>query len=157
VVAQAVFDLIEAAPAELAERRLRHFVREAWGVIEPFTIFKANWHIDAICDHLEAVEAGQIRNLLVTMPPRMMKSLTISVFYPAWRWINRPGMRFLYASRTARTSPRCIASPRAVSLSLTGIRHAGAIGSPWPMIRTSRRDLRTTSAGRATPLRSAAW
>jgi hypothetical protein len=98
VVAQAVIDLIEAAPTELAERRLRHFVREAWGVIEPFTIFKANWHIDAICDHLEAVEAGQIRNLLVTMPPRMMKSLTISVFYPAWRWINQPGMRFLYAS-----------------------------------------------------------
>lgn len=98
MVAQAVLDLIEAAPTELAERRLRHFVREAWGVIEPFTIFKPNWHIDAICDHLEAVEAGHIRNLLVTMPPRMMKSLTISVFYPAWRWINQPGMRFLYAS-----------------------------------------------------------
>lgn len=83
---------------ERAQRRLRHFVRQAWPVVEPFAPFKPNWHLDAIADHLEAVEAGQIRNLLVTMPPRMGKSLTISVFYPAWRWIDRPGTRFLCAS-----------------------------------------------------------
>lgn len=83
---------------ERAERRLRHFVRGAWHVVEPFARYQDNWHIHAICDHLEAVERGEVRNLLVTMPPRMMKSLTISVFYPAWRWIARPGMRFLYAS-----------------------------------------------------------
>lgn len=97
MVAQAL-DLLQAVPIELAERRLRHFVRQAWYIIEPFSVFKPNWHLDAIADHLEAVEAGQIRNLLVTMPPRMGKSLTISVFFPAWRWINRPGTRFLYAS-----------------------------------------------------------
>lgn len=97
MVAQTI-DFLRSVPIELAERRLRHFVRQAWGVIEPFSPFKPNWHLDAISDHLEAVEAGEIRNLLVTMPPRMGKSLTISVFYPAWRWINQPGMRFLYAS-----------------------------------------------------------
>lgn len=90
--------VLQAVPIELAERRLRHFVRQAWHVVEPFAPFKPNWHLDAIADHLEAVERGEIRNLLVTMPPRMGKSLTISVFYPAWRWINKPGMRFLYAS-----------------------------------------------------------
>lgn len=90
--------VLQAVPIELAERRLRHFVRQAWHVVEPFAPFKPNWHLDAIADHLEAVEHGEIRNLLVTMPPRMGKSLTISVFYPAWRWINKPGMRFLYAS-----------------------------------------------------------
>jgi len=94
----ALQDLLRAAPIELAERRLRHFIPQAWHVVEPFAPYKPNWHIDAICEHLEAVEAGEIRNLLVTMPPRMMKSLTISVMYPAWRWINEPGMRFLYAS-----------------------------------------------------------
>lgn len=97
MVAQTI-DLLRSVPIELAERRLRHFVRQAWPVIEPFSPFKPNWHLDAISDHLEAVEAGEIRNLLVTMPPRMGKSLTISVFYPAWRWIRRPGTRFLYAS-----------------------------------------------------------
>ena len=93
-----LYDLLDAAPIELAERRLRHFVRQAWHVVEPFAPFKPNWHLDAIAEHLEAVERGEIRNLLVTMPPRMGKSLTISVFYPAWRWIAQPGMRFLYAS-----------------------------------------------------------
>jgi predicted phage terminase large subunit-like protein len=97
VVAQVV-DVLRGVPIELAERRLRHFVRQAWHVVEPFSPFKANWHLDAIADHLEAVESGEIRNLLVTMPPRMGKSLTISVFYPAWRWISAPGTRFLYAS-----------------------------------------------------------
>jgi predicted phage terminase large subunit-like protein len=98
MVAAAVLDLLDAIPIELAERKLRHFVRGAWHIIEPFSPFTASWHLDAIADHLEAVEQGHIRNLLVTMPPRMGKSLTISVFYPAWRWITAPGTRFLYAS-----------------------------------------------------------
>lgn len=81
-----------------AERHLRHFVREAWHVVEPATPYQHNWHIDALCDHLEAALHGDIHNLLVTMPPRCMKSLTISVFFPAWAWIHKPELRFLYAS-----------------------------------------------------------
>ena len=84
--------------AYLAEKSLRHFVREAWHVVEPATPYQHNWHIDALCDHLEATMRGEIRNLLVTMPPRAMKSLTISVFFPAWAWIHKPELRFLYAS-----------------------------------------------------------
>lgn len=81
-----------------AELSLRHFVRQAWHVVEPATEYHHNWHIDALCDHLEATLDGRIRNLLITMPPRAMKSLTISVFFPAWAWITRPELRFLYAS-----------------------------------------------------------
>src|SRR5690606_37556198 len=81
-----------------AERHLRDFVKQAWHVVEPATTYQHNWHIDALCDHLEATLPGDIRNLLVTMPPRAMKSLTISVFFPAWAWIHKPELRFLYAS-----------------------------------------------------------
>lgn len=88
----------EAVRTELAEKSLRHFVRQAWHVVEPGTTFVPNWHIDALCDHLEATLDGRIRDLLVTMPPRAMKSLVISVFFPAWAWIHRPELRFLYAS-----------------------------------------------------------
>jgi predicted phage terminase large subunit-like protein len=86
------------AKVDLAERYLRQFIMQAWHVIEPATEFKPNWHIDAICDHLIAVDRLEIRNLLVTMPPRMMKSISISVMYPAWKWITDPAMRFMYAS-----------------------------------------------------------
>lgn len=89
---------LERLNAERAERRLEAFVRDAWHVVEPSAEFRPNWHIGAVCAHLEAIERGEIKNLLVTMPPRMMKSLAISVFYPAWCWVRKPAVRFLYAS-----------------------------------------------------------
>lgn len=68
---------------ELASRSLREFVLQAWPVVEPSTPFVPGWHIDAIIEHLEAVTHGQIRNLLINVPPRHMKSLLVSVFWPA--------------------------------------------------------------------------
>ena len=55
--------------------------------MEPSTPFVPGFHIDAIIEHLEAVTRGQIRNLLINVPPRHMKSLLVSVFWPAWEWI----------------------------------------------------------------------
>src|SRR5579862_5148355 len=90
--------------AELAARTLRHFVAEAWRVVEPATPFISNWHIDCVCDHMEAVFADQIQDLLIAMPPRCMKSYTVSVFAPAWRWIHKPSTRFLHASYADKLS-----------------------------------------------------
>ena len=72
---------------ELAERRFYEFVLQAWHVVEPATPFIAGFHIDAIIEHLEAVSRGQIRNLLINVPPRHMKSSLVSVFWPAWEWL----------------------------------------------------------------------
>ena len=65
---------------------LRDYVGAAWNVIEPATPFVGNWHIDAISEHLEAVSSRQIRKLIVNIPPRHMKSLQASVFWPTWEW-----------------------------------------------------------------------
>jgi predicted phage terminase large subunit-like protein len=79
--------------------------------LEPSTPFVPGWHIDAIIEHLEAVTNGQIRNLLINVPPRHMKSLLVSVFWPAWEWIRWPERRWLYssyaASLTIRDSIKC--------------------------------------------------
>jgi predicted phage terminase large subunit-like protein len=91
---------------EYATRSLREFVRQAWHVVEPFTPFVPGWHIDAICDHLEAVTRGDIRNLLINVPPRHMKSLLVSVFWPAWEWIRSPQRRWLYSSYGGHLSIR---------------------------------------------------
>ena len=91
---------------ELATRSLGEFVRQAWQVIEPRTPFVPGWHIDAIIEHLEAVSRGQIRNLLINVPPRHMKSLLVSVFLPAWEWILHPERRWLYSSYAASLSIR---------------------------------------------------
>src|SRR5215475_4401056 len=91
---------------ELAGRSLSEFVRQAWVVVEPATPFVPGWHIDAIIEHLEAVSRGKIRNLLINVPPRHMKSLLVSVFWPAWEWISWPARRWLYSSYAASLSMR---------------------------------------------------
>jgi predicted phage terminase large subunit-like protein len=99
---------------ELAKRKLRHFVRLAWHVLEPdkavdgklVTTHVGGWHLDAICDHLEAVTFGQIRNLLINMPPRHMKSLAAAVFWPVWVWLHQPESRWLFSSYALSLSIR---------------------------------------------------
>lgn len=97
--------------AERARRSLHRFVREAWRIVEPGTRFIDNWHIEAICEHLEAVTDGRILRLLINVPPGHMKSLIVSVFWPAWEWAARPEERSLFASYAAdlaiRDSVKC--------------------------------------------------
>lgn len=83
---------------ELAQRSLSYFAKQAWHVVEPSTEYTHGWHIDAICEHLEAVSNGQIRNLIINIPPRHAKSLLVSVFWPVWTWATKPEIRWLFAS-----------------------------------------------------------
>jgi predicted phage terminase large subunit-like protein len=91
---------------ELATRSLREFVYQAWSIVEPSTPFVPGWHIDAIVEHLEAISYGHIRKLLINVPPRHMKSLLVSVFWPAWEWTRWPERRWLYSSYAANLSSR---------------------------------------------------
>jgi predicted phage terminase large subunit-like protein len=95
-------DAIESSAGHDADRkpsmRLKRFVVEGWKVLEPGTEFRDGWHIDAICQHLEAVAAGDLRHLLINIPPGHMKSLIVSVFWPAWMWTWKPTWRALFAS-----------------------------------------------------------
>jgi predicted phage terminase large subunit-like protein len=99
-------NLLRELDAELATRSLAEFVRQAWVIVEPLTPLIWGWHIDCIVEHLEAVTSGQIRNLLINVPPRHMKSLLVSVFWPAWEWIRWPERRWLYSSYGAHLSIR---------------------------------------------------
>ena len=84
----------------MAERSLREYIELAWPILEPKNKFIPGWHIDAIAEHLEAISKGQIRNLIINMPPRCMKSLGVCAFWPSWDWgpHNRPETRFLFSS-----------------------------------------------------------
>ncbi len=87
-------------------RHLAEFLREAWHVVEPSTPLMWGRHLDAICEHLEAVKRGDIRNLLITIPPGCTKSIACSVVYPAWVWSSQPGERFLTGSNEGELSLR---------------------------------------------------
>lgn len=96
--ASEIDDLGQQADAELCRRSLAEFVKQAWHVIEPGTELRWNWHIDAICEHLEAVTRGEINKLLINVPPGHMKSLITSVMWPAHQWIDHPHLRSQYGS-----------------------------------------------------------
>ena len=89
---------IDACDRELAERSLAEFQRQAWHVIEGKHSYVHGWHIDAVCEHLEAVTRGEIHALLINMPPRHDKSICVSVAWPCWEWTFSPQTRWLYAA-----------------------------------------------------------
>lgn len=99
----------QALQRELCERSLRQFVKFGWHQIEPAAQeFQDNWHIGAICEHLEAITRGQIRNLVINVPPRHSKSTIVAVMWPAWEWgpARKPGTRWLCCSYAAHLSRR---------------------------------------------------
>ena len=87
-------------------RSLRTFVIDAWPIREPGTPFRRNWHIDAICEHLEAVSRGELNRLIINIPPRHMKSLAVTVLWPTWEWLTHPERRFLFSSYAQALSTR---------------------------------------------------
>jgi predicted phage terminase large subunit-like protein len=79
------------------------FCKRAWIQVAPQKLVW-NWHLDAICEHLVYMTQGEIRFLMITLPPRHTKSLIASVLWPVWDWLHRPGTQFLCASVDERLS-----------------------------------------------------
>jgi predicted phage terminase large subunit-like protein len=55
---------------------LSYFIKQAWSIIEPGQPYIHGWHIDFICNHLEAITRGEVledgtpyNRLLVNVPP----------------------------------------------------------------------------------------
>ena len=113
-------ELVKARTAELIRRRERQlqsgdggllaFVRYFWDVLEPEAEFVDGWALEAMCRHLEAVTFGDIKRLLINVPPGFMKSLLTDVFSiaPALRCqISLPPVEPLAACRAAPPPALC--------------------------------------------------
>jgi predicted phage terminase large subunit-like protein len=109
-VAKAV-RVMKSTPQQLTEEAsalsadLSLYMSEAWHVLEPNTPFVPGWHLDAIAEHLTAVDAGEILDLIINMPPRCMKSLSV-VMWQTWRWTRAPWTRWLCSSYSQNLSTR---------------------------------------------------
>ena len=101
-VADLEFAFIEA-DAALCRQDFAHFMRTFWDIIVQDPLVWAK-HLDVLTDHCMKVgrQVGERRpkeyDSLVNIPPGTTKSLTISVFFPLWCWINWPWMRFITCS-----------------------------------------------------------
>lgn len=90
--------------AEFYEKSLADFVKAAWPILEPTTPLRWNWHLDLLCEYLTLCSRGECRRLIINVPPRTMKSLLCTVFYPVWRWASRPDRRFMFVSYAEKLS-----------------------------------------------------
>lgn len=68
----------ELARRELARRSLKHYT------LYNFPDFKVNWHHEELFNYLEKVERGELKRLMVIMPPRHGKSEIGSIQFPSW-------------------------------------------------------------------------
>ena len=64
---------------------LYEYVKLAYPYVDPSPFIDGRL-IQEICVHLEAVTAGEIKRLLINVPPGFMKSLLTCVFWPTWVW-----------------------------------------------------------------------
>lgn len=127
-----------AIEREACRRSLATFIRRAWAVLEPGQPYVHGWHVDAMAEHLEAVTAGQIRRLLINIPPGTMKSMMTSVFWPAWEW-GPKGMahiRFIGASHEEGLATRD-------NLRMRRLVQSEWFQSLWPLALTGDQNQKT--------------
>lgn len=107
---------------KLQEVGLKQFVQAAWHILEPVTQFQDNWHLDVICEYLTLIRDDKFKakfplaseGIIFNVPPRTMKSLLISVFFPAWVWTTHPWRRFMFVSYSEKLSTQHSIYRRAV-------------------------------------------
>lgn len=88
-----------------AEEKYLDFVRLMWAVrhspeSDPFRV---GWVVEAICEHMEAIHHGQLKKLLICLPPGFGKSILTTQLFPAWEWgpRNKPHLCFIKGTHTA--------------------------------------------------------
>lgn len=90
---------LERMLARVARDSLSVFVQSFFRVNDPGVDLEWSWYHDLICRELEEVtaafERGERCRLVICIPPGCMKSIIVSVLWPAWWWLRRPEMRFL--------------------------------------------------------------
>lgn len=83
---------------ELMRRDFRAFLRKAFPAIRGGDAISWNWHLDAIAHELDRIDRGKSQRLLVTLPPRNLKSIMISVAWVAWMLGRDPRRNFVCVS-----------------------------------------------------------
>ena len=100
---------VSVVKAERCRRSLLYFIKEFWPEVSSDS-FIPNWHIEYIVSLLQqmAEDVAQGRpkkyDLLVNVPPGSTKTITCSIMFPVWCWLNWYWMRFITASYSAALS-----------------------------------------------------
>ena len=86
----------------LLRTRLAAFTQKAFRTVDPGTRYLHNWHVDLVSDYLEACTRREIKRLIINIPPRSLKSVSVSIAWPAWLLGKNPSERIVAGSYTDR-------------------------------------------------------
>ena len=102
-IARAILPQANSFIAEKCRRDFAFFIKHFWPEISSDTL-SWNWHIDYLAKELMKIarKVGEREprenDLIINIPPGTTKSITCSIMFPVWCWINWPWMRFIVAS-----------------------------------------------------------
>ena len=102
---------------ELQRHDFGFFVRAMFPLVNGGADLKWNWHLDAICYELSRVESGECLRLLVTLPPRNLKSFMISVAWVAWMLGRDPTRNIVCVSYSNELSAKLARDCMAIMVS----------------------------------------
>jgi len=102
---------------KLAQTDFRVFLRLAFRILNPNTKLNWNWHLEYLCWMLQSslptdhpaypstlTPEQRNRNLIINVPPRSLKTETVSVAFPAFCLGHNPSFQAIIASFSTRAS-----------------------------------------------------
>jgi len=93
------------------------FAQRCFAELNPQTKLTVNWHLEVIAAKLTAVRRGQIRRLIINLPPRHLKSLLASIAFPAWCLGLDPTAQILCVSYAQDLADKLARDCRAIIMS----------------------------------------
>jgi len=130
-------DLTFAEYAIVLREDFATFVARCFRDLNPQAKLAMNCHLEVIAAKLAAVQQGEIRRLIINLPPRYLKSLMASVAFPAWCLGHDPSTQILCVSYAQDLADKFARDGRQIMM------------SPW-----YRRILRPASVRNGKPFRS---
>ncbi|EGG93506.1 phage uncharacterized protein [gamma proteobacterium IMCC1989] len=88
----------------LMRSRLSSFIQRSFLTVDPGAQYLHNWHVDLIAEYLTACTNRDIKRLIINIPPRYLKSIAVTVAWPAWVLGNNPSAKFLASSYSDKLS-----------------------------------------------------
>lgn len=151
-------ELFDAPSAEIdviLRNDLASFLRAAFPVVSPGVTLVWGEYLDLICSKLERVVSGECRNLIITMPPRHLKSICVSVALPAFFLGHNPSGHVLAVSYAQMLAKKFGEDTRSVMQSEC---YQRIFDTRLKSARQSPHALRTTAGGmrRATSIEGTA-
>lgn len=77
---------------------LATFIHRTMQTVAAGQLYVPNWHIEAIAYRLTKIAARETKRLIITLPPRHLKSTCASVAFPAWLLGRDPSFKIVCVS-----------------------------------------------------------